>query len=183
MTNYSDEQLWNFVRRKDHAAIEQLYRRYYSSLLHYALSFRFDEEYAKDCVHDLFIKLFNKELLPEIRQVKPYLYRAYKNLLIDGKRNQSENIPLEDELFADFLIEDHELQRLFEHSDEDLTRSRRLINAYNKLSANQRNALYLYYIKEFSWDELADTLEITAHSAMNLIGRSVNRIRKLVEIK
>ena len=53
----SDAQLWKLIIEKDKVAFEQLYRRYYSPLLAYALSFCNDEEMAKDCIQDLFVKL------------------------------------------------------------------------------------------------------------------------------
>ena len=39
----SDAQLWKLIIEKDKVAFEQLYRRYYSPLLAYALSFCNDE--------------------------------------------------------------------------------------------------------------------------------------------
>ena len=62
-TEMSDAQLWILIIEKDKAAFEQLYRRYYSPLLAYALSFRFDDEMSKDCIQDLFVKLFTSDSL------------------------------------------------------------------------------------------------------------------------
>ena len=70
------------------------------------------------------------------------------------------SVSLEENMVADFLVEDVELVRLFEKEDDYLEKSRLLMNAYNQLSANQRNAIYLYFIKEFSWDEMAVSLDI-----------------------
>ena len=55
--------------------------------------------------------------------------------------------------------------------------------AYRKLSANQRHAVYLYYIKELTWEEVAEILGITVHSSMNLIGRAIVKLRRLFENK
>ena len=45
---------------------------------------------------------------------------------------------------------DDELEGLFAHDDTYLERSKLLKEAYRKLSANQRHAVYLYYIKELN---------------------------------
>ena len=48
------------------------------------------------------------------------------------------------------------------------------------MSDNQKNAVYLYYIKEFSWDEMSVSLDINTHSCMNLVARSVAKLRKIM---
>lgn len=179
----SDAYLWKLIIEKDKVAFEQLYRRYYSPLLAYALSFRYDEDMAKDCIHDLFIKLFVSDTLAPIEYVRAYMYRSFRNLLLDKLSTADGNVSLEDELIADLLIEDAELKRLFDKEDDYLEKSRLLMKAYNQLSANQRNAVYLYFIKEFSWDEMAVTLDINPHSCMNLVARAVARLRRIVEDK
>lgn len=179
-TEMSDVQLWILIIEKDKAAFEQLYRRYYSPLLAYALSFRFDDEMSKDCIQDLFVKLFTSDSLTPIEYVKAYLYRALRNLLIDRSNMVMESVSLEENLTIDFLIEDIELVRLFEKEDDYLEKSRLLVKAYAQLSDNQKNAVYLYYIKEFSWDEMSVSLDINTHSCMNLVARSVAKLRKIM---
>lgn len=179
----SDAHLWKLIIEKDKVAFEQLYRRYYSPLLAYALSFRYDEDMAKDCIHDLFIKLYVSETLKPIEYVRAYMYRSFRNLLVDKQSMAEGSVSLEDKMISDLLIEDTELMRLFEKEDDFLEQSRLLLKAYSQLSANQRNAIYLYYIKEFSWDEMAASLDISPHSCMNLVARSVARIRKIIADK
>ena len=60
---------------------------------------------------------------------------------------------------------------------------RLLKEAYRKLYATQRHAVYLYYIKELTWEEVAEILGITVHSSMNLIGRAIVKLRRLFENK
>ena len=80
-------------------------------------------------------------------------------------------------------LTDDELEGLFAHDDTYLERSKLLKEAYRKLSANQRHAVYLYYIKELTWEEVAEILGITVHSSMNLIGRAIVKLRRLFENK
>lgn len=179
----TDLQLWILVIEKDKTGLEQLYRRYYSPLLAYALSFRFDEEMAKDCIQDLFVKLFTSDTLFPIEYVRAYLYKSLKNLLLDKSNKKIENISLEENLAVDFLVEDVELMKLFEKEDEYLKKSRLLLKAYNQLPDNQKNAVYLYFVKEFTWDEMSVSLDISPHSCMNLVARSVAKLKKIVGIE
>lgn len=178
----SDTQLWNLIIEKDKVAFEQLYRRYYSPLLAYAISFHFDEEIAKDCIQDLFVKLFTSDRLFPIEYVRAYLYRSFRNLLLDRSDITVENVPLNDSCKGEFSMEDVELMRLFEKEDDQLEKSRLLVKAYGQLSDNQRYAVYLYFIKEFSWDEMAVSLNINPHSCMNLVARSVAKLKKIIGV-
>lgn len=75
----ADALLWEKMIGGDKVAFEQLYRRYYSPLISYALSLSFDEGFAKDCIQDLFIKIFLSKSLKPIIYVRAYLYRALRN--------------------------------------------------------------------------------------------------------
>ena len=135
---------------------------------------------AKDCIQDLFVKLFVSETLSSIEYIRAYLYKSLRNLLLDKSSRVVGSVSLEENMVADFLVEDVELVRLFEKEDDYLEKSRLLMNAYNQLSANQRNAIYLYFIKEFSWDEMAVSLDINPHSCMNLVARAVAKLQRMV---
>jgi len=179
----SDTQLWKLIIKKDKIAFEQLYRRYYSPLLAYALSFHLDEETAKDCIQDLFVKIFTSDALFPIEYVKAYLYKSLRNLLLDKSNAAVKEISIEADLSFDLLIEDVELMKLFEKEDDYLEKSRLLLRAYGQLPDNQKNAVYLYFIKEFTWDEMAVYLNINSHSCMNLVARSVSKLKKIVGVE
>ena len=85
------------------------------------------------------------------------------------------------EIDFDLLVEDVELENLFIKGDEDLLMSKRLRKAFSLLPSNQKNALYLRFIKDFSWAEIAEALNITSHSAMNLIARALSKLSSLLE--
>lgn len=176
----SDKQLWSLVITKDQVALAQLYQRYYTPLLAYARSFRYEEEMAKDCIQDLFVKIFLSEKLYPIEYVRAYLYRSFRNLLLNQLNSTDDCMEIEETPTDNFLVDDMELIKLFEKGDDYLQKSRLLMHACNQLPENQKNAIYLYYIKEFSWEEMASSLGISPHSCMNLIARSIAKIKKLV---
>ena len=78
--------------------------------------------------------------------------------------------------------EDGDLEKLFAEDDESKLKSKKLLDAYDQLTINQKNAVYFYYIKEFTWDELADMLGISSHSYMNLLARAVAKMRDVLQV-
>ena len=180
--NKEDAELWSLLIKGDNLALEILYRRYFPHLLNYGHTISTNEELIKDCIQDLFVNVFDNPKFRPIEHVKSYLYTALKNNLIYKMSSTKEACQLEDIEFEVPLTDD-ELEELFSHDDAYLEQSLLLKEAYRKLSANQRHAIYLYYTKELTWDEVAEILGITVHSSMNLIGRAIVKLRRLFENK
>lgn len=178
--SFSDLLLWDYIRRGDKIAFEQLYRRYYSPLLSYALSFRYDRDKAEDCIQSLFVKLFTSEMLPACRYVHAYLYRSFHHLLSDQSNLSTREVSVEEIEYDALGVEDEDLENLFAEDDESLLKSKKMLDAYARLPINQQNAIYFYYIKEFTYDELSEILEISPHSCMNLVARAVAKMKQLL---
>ena len=160
----TDIELWTRILKGDKVAFEELYHRYYSPLFGYALRLNFDEETIKDCLQDMFVKIYvSHSSLPTLSYVKSYLYRT---------------LPLDE--YVDIPIDDTGLMQIFETNDSDLKKVQLLKKGFQQLSSKQRNAIYFRFVQEFSWDELADMFEMSSHSCMNLVGRSVAKLRQIV---
>ena len=177
--NMTDPTLWGYLSNGDKIALEVLYRRYFSSLFNYGKSFCSNEELVKDCIQDLFVKIYNSKSSSP-RFVKAYLFRILRNCIYDKKYSAMIELPI-GEIDFDLLVEDVELENLFGRGDEDLLMSKRLRKAFSLLPSNPKNALYLRFIKDFSWAEIAEALNITSHSAMNLIARALSKLSSLLE--
>ena len=80
----------------------------------------------------------------------------------------------------DVRVTDEELSHLFNRDDNALRMAGRLREAFRKLNANQRQALYLRFVKSFSWDEIGVVLHIAPHSCMNLVARAVCKLKELI---
>lgn len=176
----TDIELWHSIKRGDEKAFETLYHRYYSTLFSYAIRLHFDEETIKDCLQDIFVRIYIKHSeLPDLSYVKPYLYRSLTNALLDTIKNIRNNtIPLDEVM--ELFIDDDNLALIFSDDDEDLEKVQLLQKGFKQLSAKQKRALYLRFIQEFSWEELSQTFEISTHSCMNLVGRAISKLRKLI---
>jgi len=166
----SDFELWEIFRAGDKNPLEFLYLRHYDLLLNYGLKFIKDEELVKDAIHDLFVKLYIKQKIDSTISVRAYLLKSLRNLLYD-MLNTFHEISIE-QIEYEFSIVDAEIENLYKKSDIDVVRSKKLINALAKLNGNQKMILYLRYIKELSYKEIAEILNINEQSSMNLVFRT-----------
>lgn len=180
--NWNDESLWELLLKKNVMVLEVLYRRHYDLLLNYGMKFYPDSDLVKDCIQDLFIKLHQSNRLSPTESVKTYLLKALKNLLKDKLASAKEMEDVETASF-NLTVEDSALSALFQKNDEEIRLSKQLLNAFHQLPVNQREAIYLRYIKMMSYKEIADVLGIAPQSSMNLVSRALSKLRTIMQLE
>lgn len=176
-----DLELWQRYIEGNKSSFEEIYYRYYSSLLSYGQRLGFDEDSIQDCIQDLFVKIYvNRKTLSPTLRLKPYLYRCLINALVDTTRySYSKTIPLDE--FVDISIEDSGLLALCSKNDEEYERFRHLKDALNQLTIKQKNALYFRFIQDFTWDEMSVMFKMSVHSCMNLVGRGICKMQQILK--
>lgn len=111
--------------------------------------------------------------------VRSYLLRALRNNLIYKLSSQKEEESLDDVAFH--IPENEDLfEQLFPKNDDDMLLARRLLDAMSQLSSNQKSVLYLRYVKDLSYKEIAVVMDINVQSSMNLANRALTKLRSLI---
>lgn len=175
-----DLALWDLLIKGDQKALEILYQKYYSLLLNYGLKCNPNKELIKDCIQDLFVNLFqNNSIKTTNITVRSYLLKALRNNLIYKLSSQKEEYSLDDSVF--YIPENEDLfEQLFPKNDQDVLLARRLMDAMSQLTPNQKSVLYLRYVKELSYKEIADIMDMNVQSSMNLANRALTKLRSLI---
>lgn len=168
---------WKRFREGDQKSFTNLFALTSNRLFCYGMKFTNDEELVKDCIQDLFLKIFQARLvLPPIDNPMFYLLTSLKNILIDTL-SRVENItyfsPQQMPFYVTFIYGPDE-----EGNEADDETKERFDQAVALLSERQKEAIYLRYQSELSYDEIAKLLNINYQSARNLIHRAIEKIRK-----
>ena len=71
----------------------------------------------------------------------------------------------------------------FALSDEDIKLAKMLRAAIRSLSPNQKQVLYLHYVRKLSYKEIAEILNISVQSSMNLNNRALTKLKSLLPPK
>ena len=143
---------------------EQLYRIAKSILL--------DEESAKDCVQDLYMKLWEKRTtLNEIENISAFAMKVLRNICLDKLRKKTE-ISTEMQEYAS--VHDHKpLQETIEQ--KDMTK---LIKQYiNRLPELQKTIVRLRDVEGFEIKEIATITSTTENAVMANLSRARQKIR------
>lgn len=168
--------LWDSFREGDINSFSLLYKRYFDSLYNYGKALISDEDTVKDCIQDLFIKLYrNRKRLPALSYPKIYMLSSLKNIIIDTlSRNKRIGYITRDDL--SFLYSEYQSNRT--SSEEDEERELNFDTIICVLNNRQKEAVYLRFMEGLSYDGISHILGITSQSARNLIHRSILKIRE-----
>ena len=177
-TNNSTDTLLASFQAGNMAAFSQLYNLHINVLFNYGLKLTIDKELLKDCIHDIFVKLYTKkDELETIDNLRSYLFISLKNKLCDELRKRmymSDTAVEEVSISTPTDVEDDYMEE--EQRKNEFSLVRRLLD---QLSPRQREALTLYYIEEKKYEDICVIMDMNYQSVRNLVCRSLNRLREL----
>lgn len=174
-----DKQLWQAFKQGDRKAYEQIYRQNVRLLYEYAYRFVVDKQFINDCLQDMFVDIWEKrEKLSDTDHIKFYLIKALRNRLLRSLEN-SRKLTNADDSFETLpfqLVASFETVLIEEQQQEALLKQ--LQNALNQLSERQKEAIYLRFYQNMSYEEIATLLDMEQQSVYNLTFRALEALRK-----
>ena len=177
-TNHSTDTLLASFQAGNMAAFSQLYNLHINVLFNYGLKLTIDKELLKDCIHDIFVKLYTKkDELGTIDNLRSYLFISLKNKLCDELRRRmymSDTAVEEVSISTPTDVEDDYME--VEQRKNEFSLVRRLLD---QLSPRQREALTLYYIEEKKYEDICEIMNMNYQSVRNLMHRGLTKLRSL----
>ena len=177
-TNHSTDTLLASFQAGNMAAFSQLYNLHINVLFNYGLKLTIDKELLKDCIHDIFVKLYTKkDEIGTIDKLRSYLLISLKNKLCDELRRlmyMSDTAIEEVSISTPTDVEDDYMEE--EQRKNEFSLVRRLLE---HLSPRQREALTLYYIEEKKYEDICEIMNMNYQSVRNLMHRGLTKLRSL----
>jgi RNA polymerase sigma factor (sigma-70 family) len=179
LTNAEEVSLWNSFRQDDENSFGKLYQCYVQLLYNYCTQFSADKALIKDCIHDLFVELWqHRKTLGDTTSVRFYLMASIKRKLVRHinalqKNTSSEEIPLE---YHHLYTSSAETQTI--HQEEYIHTNRQLNNALERLPRRQREAIFLKFYTNMSNEEISSFMHINIQSVYNLVFGALNNLKK-----
>lgn len=173
----SEAILWERFISGDEDAFSQLYKLCYRDLYAYGLSLGMGREFVKDSIHDIFFNLYTKKVkLRNNTSLKSFLFRSMKNSFINQLLKDGREIPLIDgeyEFSFSYTIEDSiisdESQRIL------MNRVKLMMSC---LSPRQTEIIYLRFLHEMDFSDIAEVLGMGVQAARNLLFRALKKMRE-----
>jgi RNA polymerase sigma-70 factor, ECF subfamily len=150
--------------------LELSYRQHGAALLLFALAMTGERSRAQDAVHQVFLKLLESGDLERARDPKAYLFGCVRNAVLDERKRQDRNQPLDDSAW-------------FSPPDRDYAAEQNLHNALVVLPVDQREAVVLHIWGELTFAQIADLLEVSSNTVASRYRYALNKLRELMSRK
>jgi len=176
-----EETLWYRFKNGDNDALSLLYNQHIHQLFSYGMRIRGDDQLVKDCIQEVFVHLIDKKKKLTITEVtSAYLFKSLRNKLFEELRTKTLRSDNVKHISTNEIVFDESMEQITIKSEEEISRRRILEAALGSLSNYQREAIFLKYSQDFSYDKIAEILDIDVASARTLIYRSLKKVKEAI---
>lgn len=158
----------------EHAEFEQLVDKYYEALYRFALSLSQSEATACDLTQQTFYLWATKgHQLRDRSKAKSWLFTTLHREFLSSRRRETR--------FPHHEMEavDHELPTISPSVINDLD-SGTVMQALLQIEDLYRAPLMLFYLEDFSYQEIAENLDIPVGTVMSRLNRGKGRLREIL---
>ncbi|MEO9966818.1 MAG: sigma-70 family RNA polymerase sigma factor [Reichenbachiella sp.] len=171
-----ESEIWKAFKKGNEQAFIFIYKKYFKSLHNYGFQFTRSETLIEDGIQDLFIELRErKSHLSNTNAIQPYLFRAYRRKIIrlrDREKKVFNELPVTT-FELDFSIEDSIIEA---EAKEELNAQLKI--TIDNLSEQQREIIYYYFYKDFSYEEIKSIIGYNhTRSVRNLMYKILDLLR------
>ncbi|ASB48219.1 RNA polymerase sigma factor [Alkalitalea saponilacus] len=180
----SDEELIRlYLSKKDNRWIEELLGRYIQFVLAVCMKYLKDEDLAKDISMQVFEKVLADLPRFEISNFKSWLYMVTKNSCMmhfrEAKKHQLFSLSQEENSSA--VVEN---QLFLHHNDEEQNNHESKLKALEKamisLDEGQKQCVQMFYIEEFSYNEIVQKTGYTINQVKSYIQNGKRNLKNLI---
>lgn len=173
-TEYTDNDLLSLLTNNEDKAIDLIFRKYYTFLCKSIYRVIPDTQITEDLAQEVFYELWKKRAKINIKtSLKAYLKRATLNKALNYIRDQKidfRNAPPKVDLESknttiDQAIEADNLQQKIDRAIDSLPEKCRLVFVLSRF-------------EEMSYQQIADTLDISIKTVENQISKALKSLRK-----
>lgn len=172
---HTDDALMQRVREGDDDAFAEIVDRYKNSLVNYLTHLVRSRDRAEEIAQDAFVRLYrNASKYKERERLGPYLFRIATNLVVTEARREKRWTLLLPRLNAS-------TRETTPSPDANLFTDeiQRQVNAaLDRLPLKYRAPLVLFEIEEWSYDDIAKSLDVAIGTVKSRISRARDMLRK-----
>lgn len=174
MDQIEDRELYLKLKEGNERAFQVLFRKYYSSMCHFARQFLNDSELAEETVQDMFVKIWEKrESLNIETSVKHYFFRSVRNHCLN--QIQHEKIKKQ---YADMVLGSAHQEINPEQYYLEVDLIQRIEKSINSLPTKRQEIFRLSREQGLKYKEIADTLKISVKTVEAQMGLALKYLRE-----
>lgn len=184
LSNYyqaSDTQIWDDFLLGNKEAYSFMYEKYARVLYNYGYKIAQNRQLTEDCLQDLFLTILEtRERLSHTDSIKFYLMRSLRRDIV-RKLNGAAKHRSSNDHDVEFKVEFH-YEPTWLDSQISRERSETILHELNQLPARQKEALFLKFFDNLSYEEIAGIMGIETTSAYKVIYKAIAALQKRMPV-
>lgn len=174
------ELLQHFYADRDNQWLGILLQRYTLLLFGVCMKYMKNEEEAKDCVQQIFLKAITELQKYPVEYFKSWLYMVAKNHCLMKLRDQ--NSKKTSEIHEDFLLINEEELNISSHIEKD-QKLELMSESLDQLSKEQKHCVTLFYLDKKSYIQISEETGYSLMQVKSYIQNGKRNLKLLVEKK
>lgn len=161
----------------DEDAFACVYQLSIDDLYAYACSFGIDEATCEDVIHEMFCNLYSKyKQLSHVENILSYMIAAIRNRLVNVHKKRTRS---SDEYSYDlpFTTEVTVMDSMIREEERDSIKQT-VERMLQQLTPRQREAIYLHYMENMEYTEIANLMNMNVDSVRKLVYRAFIALRQ-----
>jgi len=152
--------------------VETLFRQHYAAMYRLARTILYDADDSKDVVSDVFVRLLRGDVVVQADKMEGYLMMAVRNRCLDVLNHKSVREQVE-KLFSQELKQHRIATR-----NEDDRLDRLMLYIERELPPLSQQILRLRFLREMSYEEVAQEVGVSKVTVYNHLSQSLQRIKE-----
>lgn len=175
--SYNELDLWKLILEGDKEAFSVFYRHNYRKLYSYGISLGMDSELIDDIIQELFVKLYTRpQLIKDFSTIQAFLYAAVRNAFVNHEKQRKKYLYLDE--FENFELPYFVENTQIEDEEELKALKEKIHRIINSLTPRQKEIIYLRFLHQKEYEEIARIMDMSEQAARNLTYRAMEKIRK-----
>ena len=179
----TEQEIWSDFKKGNNDAFYHIYDSYVDTLFDFGCRIINDEDLIKDCIHDLFVTLGkNRKTIGNTDSIKLYLFKSLRRKIIKTVKRKRRLVLNQDWFDGYKMKNDDSIETLLINQEWNTEIEQKLKKAIDNLPKRNKEAIYLKFYKNLSYDEIAEIMDINKQSIYNLISSSIETLKKELKV-
>ena len=175
--NKNESDLWLSFIEGEHEAFSSLYRLCYHKLYAYGCRLGMSDAEVRDVIQDIFLKIYTRpELVKDRFTIRAFLFASIKNAYINLGNYGYRLVAIQN--ISDFEFTFSVENNALEEKEERENMSALIKRILDGLTPRQREIIYLRFLHQMDYKEIAVIMNLSEQAARNLTHRAMDKLRK-----
>lgn len=172
------QQCWLRFKKGDEKAFQELFVAYCDTMFHFGKNICADGDLVKDSIQDLFVELWNaRERLADVQYPKHYLLISLRRLIFKKLRS-NKIVSLENTSSLHYTADGLSVEDAIISAADEKQLEISIKEEVDNLPERQKEAIYLRYYQEMSYEEITEIMQLNYQVVRNLVYKALQNLRK-----